>query len=92
MDATPCESHDRKRDPLCLNDHHSAGEKFQDEYMLNRIVIQDEVLNFIESIPVCTGLGVRTDVADLELFYSLFSGREISCAGFLDLSTLSVLS
>ena len=64
----------------------------RNEYMLNRIVIQDEVLNFIENIPVCTGLGVRTDVADLELFYSLFSGREISCAGFLDLSTLAVLA
>ena len=64
----------------------------REEYMLNRIVIQDEILDFIESMPVCMGLGVRTDVADLEFYYSLFSGRDITCAGFLDLSALSVLA
>ena len=62
------------------------------DYILNRVHIQEEVIEFVEEMPVCTGLGVRGDVADLEFFYSLFSGKEVSCRGFIDLGALAVLS
>ena len=64
----------------------------RNEYILNRIHIQDEVIEFLESIPVCMGLGVRVDVADVEYFYSLFSGRTVNLKGFLDLSSFAVLT
>ena len=64
----------------------------RNEYLLNRITVQDEVISFIQSMPVCVGLGVRIDVADLEFYYSLFSGSDVICKGFLDLTSLSVLA
>ena len=64
----------------------------RNEYILKRIHIQEEVIDFLESIPVCMGLGVRIDVADVEYFYSLFSGRTVNLKGFLDLSSFAVLT
>ena len=46
----------------------------RNEYLLNRISILDEIISFVQSMPVCVELGVRIDVADLVFYYSLFSG------------------
>ena len=64
----------------------------RNEYLLNRVRVQEEVISFFEEMPVSTGLGVKTDVSDLEFYYSLFTGKTVSCKGFLDLSALAVLA
>lgn len=63
------------------------------QYLLeNKIEIQDRVLEFLQDLPICTGLGVRTDATDIEYFYSLFSGKQIKLQGFIDLTSLAVLT
>lgn len=58
-------------------------------YLVNRIIIPDSILNFITMIPVCTGVGIKHDVADIEYFYSLFSNEKIEMKGFVELGTLA---
>ena len=62
------------------------------EYMIQRIEVQDEIINLLESLPVCTGLGVRGDIQDIEFYYSIFAGRTVSLQGFIDLAALAVLA
>ena len=61
------------------------------EYMIQRINVQDEIINLLESLPICTGLGVRGDVQDIEFYYSIFAGKTVSLQGFIDLASLAVL-
>ena len=64
----------------------------QGRYILEKkIKVQDMLLDFLEEIPICTGLGVRTDATDVEFYYTLFSDRKIKLKGFIDLTSLSVL-
>ena len=66
--------------------------KSRGRYILEKkIKVQEKLLDFLEDIPICTGLRVRTDVTDVEFFYSLFSGCKIKLKGFIDLKSLSVL-
>ena len=65
----------------------------KDRYVLKqKLEIQDNLLKFLGEIPLCTGLGVRTDVTDIEYFFSLFSGSKVVLTGFIDLTSLAVLS
>ena len=38
------------------------------EYLISRLEIQEELLEFLEEIPVATGVGVSRDVVDIEFF------------------------
>ena len=55
-----------------------------DKYILSKLEIQPEILDFLESLPVCTGLGIKRDVQDIEFIYTLISMRSISLAGYVD--------
>ena len=54
--------------------------------------IQDELLDLIEELPVCVGLGVRADVSKIEEFYSIIAGRPVKMRGFVDLAVLAVIA
>ena len=45
-------------------------------YLIRKLKIQDEILAFLEQIPVATGVGVAKDITDIEFFYSTVSGRD----------------
>ena len=62
------------------------------EYLLQRINVQDEVIKLLEALPVCTGLGIRGDVSDIEFYYSLLSGKTVSLQGYIDLAALAIVS
>ena len=62
------------------------------EYLLHRLQVQDEAVKLLEALPVCTGLGIRGDVTDIEFYYSLLSGRTVSLQGFIDLAALAIVS
>ena len=61
-------------------------------YLIKRLEIQDELLDFLEEIPVATGVGVARDIVDIEFFYSLISGRNIEMKGSIELGSLAVLA
>ena len=61
-------------------------------YLINRIKVQDSVIKFLTMLPVCTGVGIKHDVRDIEYFFSLVSGVDINMKGFIDLSSLAVLT
>ena len=62
------------------------------EYLIQRLRVQDEVVKLLESLPVCTGLGIRGDVTDIEFYYSILYGRTVSLQGYVDLAALAVMS
>lgn len=62
------------------------------EYLLHRIKVQEEVVKLLEALPVCTGLGIKGDVTDIEFYYSLLAGRTVSLQGYIDLAALAVIS
>ena len=63
----------------------------QGEYILNQLQVQDEVVKLLESLPVCTGLGIRGDVLDIEFYYTILSGHTVSLQGYIDLAALAVV-
>ena len=63
----------------------------QDEYILRKLQVQNEVVKLLESLPVCTGLGIRGDITDIEFYYTILSGRTVSLQGFIDLAALAVV-
>ena len=54
------------------------------DYLLQRIKVQEEVVKLLESLPTCTGLGIKGDVTDIEFYYSLLSGKTVSLQGYVD--------
>ena len=64
----------------------------RDKYIVTELEIQPEILDFIESLPVCTGLGIKRDVQDIEFIYTLISRRTVSLAGYVDLANLALLA
>ena len=62
------------------------------EYRIKRIKVQDQLLDFLEEIPVAVGVGVSRDVVDIEFFFSLISGRNIEMKGSIELGSLAVLA
>jgi len=63
------------------------------EYVLERMTVQPELLEFLRDLPVAAGLAVRRDVRGVEEFYSLISGEDVRLErGFLDLTSLAVLA
>ena len=62
------------------------------EYVINRLTVQEELLDFISEIPVATGVGVARDVTDIEFFFSLISGKEVEMKGSIELGSLAVLA
>ena len=62
------------------------------EYLINKLVIQEELLEFLEQIPVATGVGVAKDITDIEFFYSTISNRNLEMKGSIDLGSLAVLA
>ena len=62
------------------------------EYLIKRMEVQDQLLDFLEEIPVAVGVGVSRDVVDIEFFFSLISGRNIEMKGSVELGSLAVLA
>ena len=56
------------------------------------MAIQPELLDLLQNLPICVGLGVKGDVLEVEQFYSEVSGANLEMAGFIDLSTLALLA
>ena len=61
-------------------------------YRFKRMTIQPELLDLLQNLPVCIGLGVKGDVHEVEQFYSEVSGTNLEMAGFIDLSALALLA
>ena len=59
------------------------------EYLVERIVLQPELLEIIRDLPVCTGVGVRRDVTGIEEFCSIVSRESVELNGVLDLSGMA---
>ena len=47
------------------------------EYILERIRLQPRLLQVLRDLPVCTGVGVRRDVAGIKEFYTMISGESV---------------
>ena len=56
------------------------------------MTIQPELLELLQNLPVCVGLGVKGDVHEVEQFYSKVSRANLEMAGFIDLSALALLA
>ena len=73
----------------CVN----AEKNDRDEYILEKMKIQPEVLDLLRCLPMSAGLGVRRDVWGVQEFYSLVSGTKVILEnGFVDLTSLAVLA
>ena len=59
---------------------------------LSRQTVQEELIDLIEDLPVCIGLGIKADVSKIEEFYSFIAGRSVKMHGFVDLSVLAVIA
>ena len=61
----------------------------KDEYILEKMKIQPEILDLLKCLPVSAGLGVRREVRGVQEFYSLISGIDVILEnGFIDLTSL----
>ena len=61
-------------------------------YRFKRMTIQPELLDLLQNLPICLGLGVKGDVHEVEQLYSEVSGTNLEMAGFIDLSALALLA
>ena len=61
-------------------------------YHFKKMIIQTELLNLLQDLPVCVGLGVKGDVHEIEQFYSEVSSFNLEMKGFIDLSALSLVA
>ena len=65
----------------------------QGDYLLERMTVQEGILEILCELPVSTGLAIRRDVGGVEEFYSLISGTEVKLErGFIDLTSLAILA
>ena len=62
----------------------------ENEYLVKKMTIQDSIISFLESLPLCMGLGVKKDVEDLEYYYKMIFGKRLSMRGTVDLSALAL--
>ena len=61
-------------------------------YILSMLDIQPKILEFLESLPIWTGLGIKQNVQEIEFIFSLVSREDISLAEYLDLTNLALLA
>ena len=61
-------------------------------YRFKRMKIQQELLELLQNLPVCVGLGVKGDVHEVEQFYTEVFGVNLEMAGFINLSALALLA
>ena len=61
-------------------------------YRFKKMLIQTELLDLLQDLPVCVGLGVKGDVHEIEQFHSKVSGMNLEMAGFSDLSALALVA
>ena len=59
---------------------------------LSRQSVQKELVDFIEGLPICVGLGIKADFIKIEEFYSLLADRPVKMRGFVDLAVLAALA
>ena len=64
----------------------------RNQYLVTRLAIQDSLLDFLATLPTCTGMSVKHDIQDIEFYYSILSGKELIMKGFVDLVPLSLLA
>ena len=57
----------------------------QYNYRFKKMTIQTELLDLLQNLPVCVGLGVKGDVHEIEQFYMEVSGVNLEMAGFIEL-------
>ena len=63
------------------------------EYLLEKMTVQEGILELLRDLPVSSGLAIRRDVGGVEEFYSLISGLELNLErGFIDLTSLAFLA
>ena len=63
------------------------------EYMLERMEIQNGILELLLDLPVSSGLAIRRDVGGVEEFYFLISGSDLRLErGFIDFTSLAILA
>ena len=61
----------------------------KDEYILEKMKIQPEILDLLKCLPVSAGLGVWREVRGVQEFYLLISGIDVILEnGFIDLTSL----
>ena len=65
---------------IALNLKHNQD----DAYILFLLQVLPELIEFHESLLVCIGLGVKSDMEEVEFFYSLMFGKEVFMAGYVD--------
>ena len=59
-------------------------------YTCNKI--QRSIVNLLNSLPVCYGLGIRNDVLTVQDVFTRLSGEEVKMKGFIQLDALAILS
>ena len=64
----------------------------RNQYLVTRLNIQESLLDFLATLPLCTGMSVKHDIRDIEFYYSILSGKELIMKGFVDLVPLSLLA
>ena len=63
------------------------------DYLLEKMSIQNGILDLLRDLLVSAGLAIRRDVGGVEEFYSLISGTEMRLErGFIDLTSLAILA
>ena len=63
------------------------------EYLLEKMTVQEGILELLRDLPVSSGLAIRRYVGGVEEFYSLISGLELKLErGFIDLASLAILA
>ena len=60
------------------------------EFYLERIEFQDLVLEFLLMLPTFVGVGIKSDVMEIEELVSACTGREFQMSGYIDLWALAV--
>jgi hypothetical protein len=62
-----------------------------EDYLINPIQVQPEIIEFLQSIPIGIGLAVGNDISEIDWFFSELSGEQVYMQGFIDIGALAVL-
>lgn len=70
-----------------VREHYHDGKRSK---VIKKIKILPEVLDLLRSLPVLTGVGIRTDIVEIEDVYSMLSGQEVILPKFVELGPLAL--
>ena len=68
-----------------------TGDRISYLKVVQKMTVQPEIVDFLQSLPTLVGVGIRSDITGIEEAYSLLAGVNVTLPSFIELGALAVL-